>query len=241
MGSTKADEAVVPSMSRRNFLQALGTGSTVIALGGAVHALADDDATRRARMTKRGDGRPRLPPNQFLLRRIRPMGGQQGDPSPSHFRLRVFGEVEQAYEIDFAGLLRMPQVEQACDVHCVTKWSVLDTRWTGVRVADLIARAKPKRSARHVIFEAAHGHGFTSNVLLREALAENTLVVHRYEGEPLARQHGAPVRAIVPDLYFWKSTKWLTGIRLRADDFPGYWEHRGYHNHGDPWKEERYA
>jgi DMSO/TMAO reductase YedYZ molybdopterin-dependent catalytic subunit len=228
-------------MSRRHFLQALGAGSTVIALGGAAHVLADDDVTRRARLAKRPDGRPRLPPNQFLLQRIRPMGGQQGDPSPSHFRLKVFGEVEQAYEIDFAELLRMPQVEQTCDVHCVTRWSVLDSPWTGVRVADLIARAKPKHTAHHVIFECAHGHGYTSNVLLREALALNTIVAHRYEGEPLARQHGAPVRAIVPDLYFWKSAKWLTGIRLSVDDAPGYWERRGYHNHADPWKEERRA
>jgi DMSO/TMAO reductase YedYZ molybdopterin-dependent catalytic subunit len=121
----------------------------------------------------------------------------------------------------------------------VTKWSVLDAAFTGVRVADLAARARPKPSARHVIFEAAWG--YTSNVLLREALAPNVLVAHRYDGRPFARQHGGPVRSLVPDLYFWKSAKWLTGIRFSARDEPGYWEVRGYHNHADPWREERHG
>jgi len=167
------------------------------------------------------------------------MGGTEGDPSPGAFRLQVHGEVEQPFTIDLAELLKMPQVDQTCDVHCVTKWTVLDSRWTGVRVADLAARAKPKPSARHVIFEA-HA-GYTANVPIREALAPNVLVAHKYEGSPLARTHGAPVRVVVPDLYFWKSAKWLTGIRFVATDKPGYWETRGYHNHADPWKEERYG
>jgi DMSO/TMAO reductase YedYZ molybdopterin-dependent catalytic subunit len=235
----RTSEPVKPSMSRRNFLRALGAGSTVLALGGALHVLADDDATERARKAKRTDGRPRLPPHQYLLERLRPMGGEQGDPSPGAFRLKVSGEVEQPFTIDFAELLHMPQVEQTCDVHCVTKWTVLDSHWTGVRVADLIARAKPRSSARYVIFEAAYG--YTSNVLLHEALAPNVLVAHKYEGRALPRQHGAPVRALVPDLYFWKSAKWLTGIRLSARDAPGYWEQRGYNNHADPWREERYG
>jgi DMSO/TMAO reductase YedYZ molybdopterin-dependent catalytic subunit len=116
---------------------------------------------------------------------------------------------------------------------------MLDAHFTGVRVADLAARAGLKPSARHVIFEA--NAGYTSNVLLREALAPNVLVAHRHEGQPLGRANGAPVRALVPDLYFWKSAKWLTGIRFVTVDEPGYWEVRGYNNHADPWKEERYS
>ena len=228
-----------PSMSRRAFVRSAMAGTTILALGGASYVLASTDEEKKARATKRPDGRPRLPPDQYLLKRIRPMGGTVGDPSPGNFRLKVYGEVEQPFTIDFAELLRMPQVEQTCDVHCVTKWTVLDSRWTGVRVADLAARARPKRSARHVIFEA-HA-GYTANVPIAEALAPNVLVAHKYEGAPLARAHGAPVRALVPDLYFWKSAKWLTGIRFVAVDQPGYWEVRGYHNHGDPWKEERYG
>ena len=133
----------------------------------------------------------------------------------------------------------MPQIDQTCDVHCVTKWTLLDAHFTGVRISDLAARAKVKRAARYVIFEAAHG--YTANVPMREAMKPTSLVAHRYEGGPLPRQHGAPARALVPDLYFWKSAKWLTGIRFSSTDAPGYWEVRGYHNHGDPWLEERYG
>lgn len=232
-------DVFVPSMQRRTFLRALTAGTVVMALGGGAYVLADTEDERRARATLRPDGRPRLPPSQYLLRRLRPMGGDEGDPSPGDFRLQVHGEVEQPFTLDFAGLLAMPQVEQECDVHCVTKWSVLGARFAGVRVADLAARAQVKPTAHHVIFEAAYG--YTSNVLLHEALAPSVLVAHRLDGEPLARDHGAPVRALVPDLYFWKSAKWLTGIRFTAEDHPGYWEVRGYNNHADPWKEERYA
>ncbi len=226
-------------MQRRSFVSALMTGTVISALGGAAYVLADDEDERKARTALRPDGRPRLPPNQYLLKRLRPMGGDEGDPSPSGWRLQVHGEVESPFTLDFAALLAMPQVEQTCDVHCVTKWTVLGAAFSGVRVSDLAARANVKPSAHHVIFEAAHG--YTTNVPLREALAPNVLVAHRYGGTPLGRPHGAPARALIPDLYFWKSAKWLMGIRFSADDHPGYWETRGYHNHADPWKEERYG
>jgi hypothetical protein len=228
-----------PRVQRRAFLRALSAGTCVMALGGGAYVLADTEEERHARATARSDGRPRLPPSQYLLKRLRPMGGDEGDPSPAAFRLRVYGEVESPFTIDFAEMLAMPQVEQECDVHCVTKWSVLGARFTGVRVADLAVRARVKASAHHVIFEAANG--YTSNVLLREALAPNVLVAHRLDGTPLARAHGAPARALVPDLYFWKSAKWVRAIKFVSEDAPGYWETRGYHNHADPWKEERYG
>jgi DMSO/TMAO reductase YedYZ molybdopterin-dependent catalytic subunit len=230
-------DPIVPSMSRRRFLT--GAGSAVLALGGATYVYASEEETRRAAGQTRPDGRPRLPPDQYLLTRIRPMGGEEGDPSPSAFRLKIYGEVEAPFEVDFAELLKMPQVDQTCDVHCVTKWTVLDAHFTGARLADLAARAKVKPSARHVIFEAAHG--YTANVPLREALAPNVLVAHKYEGVALARAHGAPARIVLPDLYFWKSAKWIEAVRFSAQDRPGYWETRGYHNHADPWKEERYG
>jgi DMSO/TMAO reductase YedYZ molybdopterin-dependent catalytic subunit len=226
-------------MSRRAFVRSAMIGTGVIALGGATYVLASTEEEKKARSMKRVDGRPRLPPDQYLLTRIRPMGGTEGDASPGAFRLQIHGEVEQPFTIDFAELLKLPQIEQTCDVHCVTKWTVLDAKWTGVRLSDLVARAKPRSSARHVIFEAVAG--YTSNVPIAEALAPNVLVAHKYEGTPLARAHGAPARVLVPDLYFWKSAKWLTGIRFVTGDRPGYWETRGYHNHADPWKEERYG
>jgi DMSO/TMAO reductase YedYZ molybdopterin-dependent catalytic subunit len=116
---------------------------------------------------------------------------------------------------------------------------VLDARFEGILISELAKRAGVKKGARYVIFEAAHR--YTANVPLEEATAQNVLVAHRLDGNPLGRAHGAPLRAVVPDLYFWKSAKWLTGIKFIARDEPGYWEQRGYNNHGDPWLEERYA
>ncbi|GAC1366719.1 MAG: sulfite oxidase-like oxidoreductase [Polyangiales bacterium] len=223
-------------MSRRLFLGGIGAGATVAALG-SLFAVACDEKSKRARQEKRTDGQSRLPPGQYLIERLRPMGGAEGDPDPRAFRLRVSGEVDTPMVLDFAALLALPQIEQTCDVHCVTKWSVLAAKFTGVRLAEIAARAGVKKSARHVIFEAADG--YTSNVPIDEALRPNVLVAHRYEGEALAIPHGSPVRAIVPDLYFWKSAKWLTGVRFVSADEPGFWETRGYHNHADPWKEER--
>jgi DMSO/TMAO reductase YedYZ molybdopterin-dependent catalytic subunit len=153
--------------------------------------------------------------------------------------LVVSGEVESPFELDFAQLVAVGPTQAVVDVHCVTGWSVLGARFGGVRLDALAARAQPKSSARHVIFEAAHG--YTANVPLREALAPNVLVAYELDGQPLRQAHGSPVRAVVPDLYFWKSPKWLTGIRFVSRDLPGYWERRGYNNHGDPWREERYA
>lgn len=228
-----------PSMGRRVFLGGLTVGTVVTILGGAHYVLASEEEERKARETRRADGRPRLPPGQYLLRNLRAMGGTEGDPSPGAFKLRVHGEVDAPFTIDFAELLRMPQVDQTCDVHCVTKWTVLDAKWTGVRLADLAARAKVKPSARYVVFEAAHG--YTSNIPLRDAMQPNVLVAHKLNGGSIPRPHGPPVRALVPDAYFWKSAKWLEGIKFVARDEPGYWETRGYHNHADPWKEERYG
>jgi DMSO/TMAO reductase YedYZ molybdopterin-dependent catalytic subunit len=143
------------------------------------------------------------------------MGGTEGDPNPANFRMRVHGLVKKPLELDYQGLLRLPQTEQTCDVHCVTTWSMLDSQWIGVQVAHLAELAGVQSDVRHVIFEA--NAGYTANVPLAEAIAPNVLVAHRHSGDPLGVPHGAPVRALVPDLYFWKSAKWLTGIRCPAE------------------------
>ncbi len=223
------------SQQRRRLLLAAAAGSIVTALGGTAVLAGDDPRTRE----KRADGKPRLPPGQRLLSSLKPMGGEPGEPSAAAFRLKVHGEVERPFELDFQGLLAMPQVEVPVDVHCVTGWSCFDVPATGVLVRELAKRAGVKASARHVIFEAAHG--YTANVRLAEATRPNVLVAHKLHNRAIARTHGAPVRGIVPDLYFWKSAKWLTGVRFASKDEPGYWETRGYHNHADPWTEERYS
>jgi len=222
----------------RRQVASLGAGAVVAALGGQ-YVLAPREQQSAAAREIRPDGRRRLPPGQTLISFLRPMGGMPGDPSPARFRLAVGGEVKRPLRLSFRDLLAFDQVERSCDVHCVTRWSVFGARWLGVPVRDLAEMAGVKSTARHVIFEAAYG--YTANVPLEEALAPDVLVAHALNGEPLAEQNGPPARALVPDLYFWKSAKWLTGIQFVTHDEPGYWETRGYHNHGDPWLEERYS
>lgn len=224
--------------SRRAFIRAAASGTTLSLLGGGLYVFSDE-LTQEAQASARDDGRPRLPPGQRVLSELKPMGGTPGDPSASQFRLKVHGEVAKPFELNLAELARQSPVELTLDVHCVTGWSVLGAKFRGVRIADLAKLAGIKSSARHVIFEAAHG--YTANLPLERALDPNALVSWEMNGQRLARAHGAPVRAINPDHYFWKSPKWLTGIRFVSRDEPGYWEVRGYNNYADPWKEERYA
>lgn len=224
---------------RRQFVKSAAVGTVVMAFGGALVRIAGDDLSREARAEKRPDGKNRLPPGQRALEQLRPMGGAEGDGDPRSFRLRVHGAVKAPFEVDYAGLLKLPQVEQVADVHCVTGWSLIGGLWKGVQIATLAEKAQVKSEARFVIFEAAHG--YTANAPMKEATADHAMVTYRLNGKPLALQHGAPVRGLVPDLYFWKSAKWITGIRFVRSDEPGYWEVRGYNNHADPWKEERYA
>ena len=224
---------------RRQFLKSAAAGTLLMAMGGALVRIAADDLTREARADTRRDGRPRLPPGQRVIESLRPMGGDEGDGDVRTFRLRVHGQVRKPFEVDYRGLLSLPQVTKVGDVHCVTGWSMLGGQWKGVQISALAALAEPHPEVRHVILEAAHG--FTANVPLDYAMRDNALVTYRLDGKPLSLEHGNPVRGLIPDLYFWKSAKWLTGLKFVARDEPGYWEQRGYNNHADPWKEERYA
>ncbi len=224
---------------RRDFIKKAGAGTLLVALGGGIYRLAGDDLTRKARGQKRSDGRPRLPPGQKVLESLRPMGGQPGSAKTKDFRLKVHGEVDKPFTLNYEELLEMDQVDRAADVHCVTGWSLLGGVWSGVTVKALAERAGLTKNAHFVIFESFKG--YTANISLREAMKPNVMVVNKLNGKPFKRQHGAPVRSLVPDRYFWKSAKWLTGIRFVKRDKPGYWETRGYHNIADPWKEQRYG
>jgi DMSO/TMAO reductase YedYZ molybdopterin-dependent catalytic subunit len=222
-------------VNRRSFLHKAAVGGAVVAIGGVLGDVLGDGVVLPAR----ADGRPRLPPGQRALQALKPMGGDAGDGTFEAFRLKVHGHVAKPFEVDYAALLQLPQVEKQADVHCVTGWSLLGGLWKGVQIAALAKLAEVKSDARFVIFEAAHG--YTANVPLAEATRDTAMVTYRLNGKPFALEHGAPVRGLVPDLYFWKSAKWLTGVKFVVDDQPGYWEQRGYHNHGDPWREERYG
>ena len=122
------------------------------------------------------------------------------------------------------------------DIHCVTKWSKLDTVWEGVPVSALLAGVET--AAEYVV--AFCDGGYTTNLPLEDVASGNAWIAHTYDGEPLDPEHGGPARLLVPHLYFWKSAKWVRGLALRNEDEPGFWENYGYHNYGDPWKEQRY-
>jgi DMSO/TMAO reductase YedYZ molybdopterin-dependent catalytic subunit len=226
-------------LERRNFIKSALAGTTLMAAGGALVRIAADDLTKTARAEKRSDGRPRLPPGQRVIESLRPMGGDEGDGDAKDFKLKVHGHVKKPFEVDYAALLKLPQVTKSADVHCVTGWTMLNGQWKGVQIATLASIAELKDDVRFMILEAAHG--YTANVPLKYGIADNSLITYRLNGKPLALQHGAPVRGLIPDLYFWKSAKWITGLKFVKDDVPGYWEVRGYNNHADPWKEERYS
>ena len=184
--------------------------------------------------------RDRLPPGQTLVKDWPVLDlGVQPDVAKDKLRLRVEGFVENRLALTWEDFLALPQTEIVCDIHCVTQWSRYDNRFTGVRVRDLLAEARVKAEGRFVSMTSYDG--YTTNVPMAEFDVEDALLAHSWEGQPLTRQHGGPVRLILPKLYLWKSPKWLTRIEILRDDRPGFWEVRGYHNHGDPWREERYS
>ncbi len=144
----------------------------------------------------------------------------------------VGNEVEWSWE-EFG---RLPAEDVPCDIHCVTKWSKLDTSFRGVSVDVLLAAAQPQGE-----FSMVYSFGgYTTNLALDDLTGGRAWVVTEHEGAPLPREHGGPARLLVPHLYFWKSAKWVRGLRIMDHDEPGFWEANGYNNHGDPWKEQRY-
>lgn len=182
----------------------------------------------------------RIPPGQHVTERFPVLhAGSVQQIDPAGWQLTLTGLLERERAIGWEELLSLPAPQQLSDIHCVTRWSKLDTAWRGVRVADLLESYPPLPEARHVVVHAAGD--WTTNLPLDQLLGEDVLVAYEYEGEPLTAEHGGPVRLIVPHLYFWKSAKWLTGIEFVAEERLGYWEQLGYHSLGDPWLEQRYA
>jgi DMSO/TMAO reductase YedYZ molybdopterin-dependent catalytic subunit len=182
----------------------------------------------------------RLPPGQKEVKNWPVLDlGVQPDVRPDNWRLQVVGLVENPIVWTLKDFMAQPQVDFVSDIHCVTQWSRFDNHWRGVSARHLLELAKPKPEARHVLFRCYDG--YTTNVK-REVFEEpNVLLAHSWEGKPIPREHGGPVRVVIPDWYFWKSPKWVTRIEFAASDQPGFWEVRGYHNEGDPWTEERYG
>jgi DMSO/TMAO reductase YedYZ molybdopterin-dependent catalytic subunit len=183
----------------------------------------------------------RIPPGQVLTEKFPVLHfgrvPEYGDLSGWSFR--AWGEVEEPFDLRWAEFRQLPIATVTLDVHCVTRWSKLDTTWEGVAFTHIAEVARPKPAARFVIFHAEAG--FTSNVPLEVAMQPSCILAWSYAGEPLSAEHGYPLRAIVPGKYFWKSAKWLRGVEFSAQDQLGFWERNGYNNSADPWREERYS
>jgi DMSO/TMAO reductase YedYZ molybdopterin-dependent catalytic subunit len=182
----------------------------------------------------------RLPPGQYLTEKWPVLNaGSVPHVDLATWDFTVTGEVENPLRLTFDELKALPQIDFTTDIHCVTRWSRFDTSFHGVHWRELAKLAKPKPSARFVVAHAEQG--YTSNLPLEAIEADEAMVAWDADGEPLAPDHGWPLRLVVPSRYFWKSAKWLRGLELRSTDEPGFWERYGYHNDADPWREERYG
>ncbi len=182
----------------------------------------------------------RIPPGQILTGKFPVLSyGPTPRFDPRKWDFRVWGEVEEPVHLSYEQFRALPQSRQVSDFHCVTRWSRLDNAWEGVKVRDLMKRARLKPSARFVIVHC--DGGYTTNLPRAEFDDDDVILAHRHDGRDLELAHGFPLRLIVPKLYGWKSAKWVRAIEFAAEDRRGFWEVRGYHNHAAPWSEERYS
>jgi DMSO/TMAO reductase YedYZ molybdopterin-dependent catalytic subunit len=179
----------------------------------------------------------RLPPGQYLERGFPVLSAGPTPHTPlDQWSFRVDGEVDRSMSWTWEELLALPAETPTVDIHCVTKWSKFDTQWKGVSVDTLLQSVGTE--AGYVT--AFSDGGYTTNLPLEDIIDGKAWVAYEYDGSPLHPEHGGPARLLVPHLYFWKSAKWVRGLTLTLDDEPGFWETYGYHNHGDPWLEQRY-
>jgi DMSO/TMAO reductase YedYZ molybdopterin-dependent catalytic subunit len=187
-------------------------------------------------------GRPRstavaLPPGQYLTEDFPVLSAGPTPRVPlDTWEFVIVTETGVRHRWSWAELLALPQVEQTVDLHCVTKWSKLATTWRGVSLDTLFEEVET--AADYVL---AHSYGgYTTNLPLEDLLDGRAIIGHTYDGEPLTPAHGGPARLLVPHLYLWKSAKWVRGLEMMIEDVPGFWESAGYHDYGDPWREQRY-
>ena len=182
----------------------------------------------------------RLPPGQKLTTGFPVLDlGVQPEIPLGEWSLTLDGLVEKPVTLNWSQFSAQPQVTDVSDFHCVTTWSKYDCRWSGVAFTTLFELAQPKPEAKYVYFTSYDG--YSTNVPLEHCLDDDVLIATQFDGAPVTREHGGPARVIIPKLYAWKGAKFVKTITFLAEDRLGFWEVRGYHNIGDPWKEERYA
>jgi DMSO/TMAO reductase YedYZ molybdopterin-dependent catalytic subunit len=179
----------------------------------------------------------RLPPGQYETRDFPVLSaGPTPHRSLDQWTFDIVGAVGEQRGWTWEEFQALPRENVTVDIHCVTKWSKFDTTWTGVNVDRLLETVNP--TGAYVV--AYCDGGYTTNLPLADVTGGKAWVAYEYGGEPLEPEHGGPARLLVPHLYFWKSAKWVRGLKISETDEPGFWEHYGYHNYGDPWKEQRY-
>jgi DMSO/TMAO reductase YedYZ molybdopterin-dependent catalytic subunit len=184
-------------------------------------------------------GKPKLPPGQYGTEKFPVLTyGEVPVISERDWRFRVWGLVEEEREWTWEEFLKLPQTKLRADFHCVTRWSRFDDEWEGVLFRDFIQHVRLKPGARFVL-QHAYG-GYTTNLPLQWMIDEDVMFAHTWNGRPLDREHGGPMRVFTPRRYAWKGAKWIRGLEFLAHDKPGFWEMNGYSNSADPWKEERF-
>jgi DMSO/TMAO reductase YedYZ molybdopterin-dependent catalytic subunit len=191
---------------------------------------------------KRGRGADgeRIPPGQYETRDFPVLSAGPTPRTPlSEWTFAIDGLVREPVRWSWEDFLQLPTEDFKVDISCVTKWTKLDTEWRGVSVDTLLEQVEVDPRAQFVT--AYCDGGYTTNLPLPDIVNGQAFVAWDYDGKPLAPEHGGPARLVVPHLYFWKSAKWVRGLRLMEQDRPGFWESLGYHNRGDPWKEQRYS
>ena len=188
--------------------------------------------------SRREAPRDRVPPGQYATEDFPVLSAGPTPHTPlAEWTFTVDGEIDEPLRWTWDELRALPAERPTVDIHCVTKWSKLDTEWEGVSVDTLLEGVDT--TADYVL--AYCDGGYTTNLPLEDVTSGKAWIAYGYGGEPLDPEHGGPARLLVPHLYFWKSAKWIRGLTLRADDEPGFWERYGYHNYGDPWREQRYC
>lgn len=181
----------------------------------------------------------RVPPGQYVTDRFPVLhAGTVPDVELDEWQFSVSGLVGTELTWGWGDFQELPTATKTYDIHCVTKWSKLDTTWTGVPVRAAWDQLDVDPSATHVMITAYHG--FTANLPIEDFLRDDNLFAHTFDGAPLDPEHGWPLRLVVPHLYFWKSVKWVTGFEVMSADKPGFWERNGYHMYGDPFLEQRF-
>jgi DMSO/TMAO reductase YedYZ molybdopterin-dependent catalytic subunit len=193
----------------------------------------------RRQAEKLGIDPARVPPGQYLTERFPVLTvGPNPDYDLSTWDFQLYGEVEDELQLSWEELMALPQHDVVVDIHCVTRWSKLDTAWRGVLLRELLEKARVRPAGRYVM--AYSDAGYTTNLPLDVVMDDDVLLAHTYDGKPLEPDHGAPLRLLVPKRYFWKSAKFLRRIEVMSEDRMGFWELNGYHNDADPWKEQRH-